>query len=36
VRQFDVFGRADMVDCNADGTGIVLVTDQGRPPRQVL
>lgn len=36
VRQFDVFGRVDMVDCDADGTGVVLVTDQGRPPRQVL
>ena len=36
VRQFDVFGRTDMVDCNADGSGTVLLTDVGRPPRQFM
>jgi hypothetical protein len=36
VRLFDVFGRVDLVECNADGTGTLLVTDDGRPPRQFM
>jgi hypothetical protein len=36
IRQLDVFGRLDMVECNADGSGTLLVIDDGRPPRQFL
>jgi len=36
VRQFDVFGRADLVECNADGSGTVLLTDVGLAPRQFM
>jgi hypothetical protein len=36
VRQFDVFGRADLVECEGDGSGTVLLTDDGRPPRQFM
>jgi len=36
VRLFDLFGRVDMVECAADGTGMLLVTDDGRPPRQFM
>jgi hypothetical protein len=36
VRQFDVFGRADLVECQRDGRGTVLLTDDGRPPRQFM
>lgn len=36
VRVFDLFGRADLVECNSDGTGILLVTDSGHPPRQYM
>jgi hypothetical protein len=36
VRQFDVFGRADLVECSEDGTGTALLTDEGRPPRQFM
>ena len=30
VRQFDVFGRVDLVECDRDGSGTVLLTDDGR------
>jgi len=33
VRQLDVFGRLDLVDC---GAGVLLVSDDGRPPRQFM
>ncbi|MGH7787314.1 MAG: hypothetical protein ACRERC_10640 [Candidatus Binatia bacterium] len=33
VRQRDVFGRIDVVDCSA---GVLLVSDDGRPPRQFM
>ncbi|MEO8603748.1 MAG: hypothetical protein ABI629_14335 [bacterium] len=36
VRQLDVFGRADLIECAADGSGTLLVSDDGRPPRQYL
>jgi hypothetical protein len=36
IRQLDVFGRLDMADCGADGSGTLLVIDDGRPPRQFL
>jgi hypothetical protein len=36
VRQFDVVGRVDVVECNADGTGTLLVTDAGPLPRQFM
>jgi len=36
VRLFDVFGRVDAVECGDDGTGTILLTDAGRPPRQVM
>lgn len=36
VRQFDVFGRADLVECDGEGGGTVLLTDNGRPPRQFM
>jgi hypothetical protein len=36
VRQFDVFGRADLVDCAEDGSGTVLLTDDGHPRRQFM
>jgi hypothetical protein len=36
VRQLDVFGRLDMIECADDGTGTVLVSDAGRPSRQFL
>jgi hypothetical protein len=36
VRQFDVFGHVDMVECAEDGSGTVLLTDNGRPARQFM
>jgi hypothetical protein len=36
VRLFDVFGRADVIECNADGSATLLLTDDGRPPRQFM
>jgi hypothetical protein len=36
VRQFDVFGHADMIECAADGSGTLLLTDDGRSPRQFM
>ena len=36
VRQLDVFGRLDLVECSADGSGTLLVSDDGRPPRQFM
>ena len=36
VRQFDVFGRIDMVECDADGSGTLLLLDDGPPVRQRL
>lgn len=36
IRQLDVFGRLDLVECAADGSGTLLVSDDGRPPRQFL
>jgi len=36
VRQFDVFGRIDMVECNDEGGGTLLIGVDGRPRRQVL
>jgi hypothetical protein len=36
VRQLDVFGHLDLVECAADGTGTLLVSDNGHPPRQYL
>lgn len=36
VRQFDVFGHADLIECNADGSATLLLTDDGRPPRQFI
>ena len=36
VRQLDVFGRVDMVECAEDGSGTVLLTDNGRPARQFM
>lgn len=36
VRQFDVFGHLDLVECRDDGTGVLLVSDDGRPPRQFM
>jgi hypothetical protein len=36
VRQFDVFGSVDLIECSADGTGVVMLTDHGTPPRQFL
>lgn len=36
VLQFDAFGRVDVVECAADGSGVLLLTDQGRPSRQFM
>jgi len=36
VRQFDVFGSVDRVECSPEGTGVVLLTDDGTPPRQFM
>ena len=36
VRQFDVFGHADLIECDVDGSGTLLLSDDGRPPRQFM
>jgi hypothetical protein len=36
VRQFDVVGRVDMIECSGDGSGVALITDGNRPGRQLL
>jgi hypothetical protein len=36
VRQLDIFGRADLVECAADDTGVLLLVDGGRPARQFM
>ena len=36
VLQFDVFARVDFVECRADGTGTLLITDDARRPRQYM
>lgn len=36
VRQFAVVGRVDMIECAADGSAEALVSDGGRPRRQLL
>ena len=36
VRQFDVFGHADVIECAADGSATLLLTDDGRSPRQFM
>jgi hypothetical protein len=36
VRQLDVFGRLDLVDCAAGEAGLLLVSDDGRPRRQFM
>ena len=36
VRQFDVVGRVDMIECTADAGGVALITDGGRRRRQLL
>lgn len=36
VRQLDVFGHIDLVDCGAGAAGLLLVSDDGRPRRQFM
>jgi hypothetical protein len=36
VRQFDVFGHVDVVECTADGSATLLLTDDGRSRRQFM
>ncbi|MGD9762722.1 MAG: hypothetical protein AB7V27_03295 [Candidatus Binatia bacterium] len=36
VRQLDVFGRLDMVECEGAGAGTVLISDDSAPPHQFL
>ncbi len=36
VRQLDFFGRIDVVECGAQGEGVLLVSDDARPPRQFM
>lgn len=36
VRQFDVFGRVDMVECNDEGGGVLLIGVDGKARLQVL
>src|SRR5262249_15270271 len=36
VRQFDITGRIDMVDCTDNDSGAVLITLSSRPNRQLL